>query len=162
MKIEFRRKDDDWPGRNRYTFTLIDDQGEIVMVDEALSLDHAKRCAMQAARQLGCLAWCADCDCPAWQCQCVEGEAEIERAEWEQRRIRANRCPKCGEAMKDKGSYVRCTSCAFGITNGTWNTERGYAVQYPDPDEGFEWADHDNGIRSGISSKQRAVVLREP
>ena len=72
MKIEFCRKHAGWPGRNRYVFALLDDAGDAVMVNEAMSLDHARRCAIRAAKQLECLAWCADCDWPAWRCQCVE------------------------------------------------------------------------------------------
>lgn len=34
--------------------------------------------------------------------------------------------------MKDKGSYTRCTSCSWAITNGTVSTRMGYAVQLGD------------------------------
>lgn len=46
--------------------------------------------------------------------------------------IKQGKCPKCGDYVKDKGGYVRCCSCDFEITNGTWNTTEGYAIQYID------------------------------
>jgi tRNA(Ile2) C34 agmatinyltransferase TiaS len=51
----------------------------------------------------------------------------LERAELEAGRIRANKCPKCGADVKDKGSYIRCTSCAWSLTNGEWHDE-GYVI----------------------------------
>lgn len=55
----------------------------------------------------------------------------IDQAEIEAERIRNNKCPKCGKDVKDKGSYIRCTSCNWALTNGTWSKD-GYVIQLPD------------------------------
>lgn len=54
-------------------------------------------------------------------------QEDIDRAEIESERIRGGACPKCGERVKDKGSYVRCYKCPWMLTEGTWSDE-GYVI----------------------------------
>jgi len=48
----------------------------------------------------------------------------------EAERIRANTCPKCGNRVKDKGSFIRCVSCSWALTHGVYNSEEGYVIDY--------------------------------
>jgi len=50
-------------------------------------------------------------------------EARAIWAEIQARRIRAGLCPLCGAATKDKGSYIRCVSCNWELTNGKWDND---------------------------------------
>jgi tRNA(Ile2) C34 agmatinyltransferase TiaS len=45
------------------------------------------------------------------------------RNEIQARRIRAGLCPQCGGRTKDKGSYIRCVSCNWELTNGRWDDD---------------------------------------
>lgn len=53
-------------------------------------------------------------------------EKQAESRVLESERIRIGRCPECGNALKDKGGYIRCGSCSFSISNGTIGD--GYAI----------------------------------
>lgn len=53
----------------------------------------------------------------------------MDRSEIESARIKKGKCPECGADMKDKGTYMRCTSCTFSVTNGVWSEEEGYAIE---------------------------------
>lgn len=58
---------------------------------------------------------------------------ELERrAQIESDRIKKELCPKCGRPIKDKGSYIRCTSCPWSLNNGEYNSEEGYCIEYVD------------------------------
>lgn len=50
-------------------------------------------------------------------------EARAIWAEIHARRIRAGLCPQCGARVKDKGSYMRCISCNWELTNGNWDDD---------------------------------------
>lgn len=60
-----------------------------------------------------------------------------DEADLQAERIKANLCPLCGKPMKDKGSYVRCTSCRFAVTDGVWADREGYCIQ------GADWQPED-------------------
>ena len=60
----------------------------------------------------------------------------LSELELQSERIKNDCCPSCGAVMKDKGSYIRCTRCSFGITNGRWCQTEGYCIEYEDePDD---------------------------
>jgi hypothetical protein len=57
------------------------------------------------------------------------GRVKKYQYEIEAERIAAGKCPACGDGVKDKGGYMRCFSCPFCITNGTWNEEEGWCIE---------------------------------
>jgi len=39
--------------------------------------------------------------------------------------VQNNRCPKCAAKIKDKGSYLRCTECDWGLESGSYDRSTG-------------------------------------
>jgi tRNA(Ile2) C34 agmatinyltransferase TiaS len=44
--------------------------------------------------------------------------------------IRSGRCPKCAAAIKDKGTYIRCTECGWSLSNGWIDESTGEWGEY--------------------------------